>query len=115
MVLLKIVALLRIAVPYTGLIVSTRESEYIRQEVLKLGVSQISGGSKTSVGGYSVSKDTDSAQFEIADNRTLDEIVYWLITLGYVPSFCTSCYGKGRQGMDFMEICKKIVAKSKIL
>lgn len=106
-IFLKIVALLRIAVPYTGLIVSTRESEHIRQEVLKLGVSQISGGSKTSVGGYSVSKDIDSSQFEIADNRTLDEIVYWLITLGYIPSFCTSCYGKGRQGIDFMEICKK--------
>lgn len=106
-IFLKIVALLRISVPYTGLIISTRESEDIRAQVLKLGISQISGGSKTSVGGYAVDKQTDSSQFEIADNRTLDEVVRWLMQLGYVPSFCTSCYAKGRQGQDFMEICKK--------
>lgn len=106
-IFLKIVALLRIAVPYTGLIISTRESEDIRAKVLELGISQISGGSKTSVGGYAVEKQTDSSQFEIADNRTLDEVVRWLMQLGYVPSFCTSCYANGRQGQDFMEICKK--------
>ena len=98
---------MRIAVPYTGLIISTRESEDIRAKVLELGISQISGGSKTSVGGYAVEKQTDSSQFEIADNRTLDEVVRWLMQLGYVPSFCTSCYANGRQGQDFMEICKK--------
>ena len=106
-IFLKIVALLRISVPYTGLIISTRESEEMREKVLKLGVSQISGGSKTSVGGYAIEKEQDSSQFEIADNRTLDEIVCWLMQLGYVPSFCTSCYTNGRQGQDFMEICKK--------
>ncbi len=108
-IFLKIVALLRIAVPYTGLIMSTRESELIRGKALHLGISQISGGSKTSVGGYA-SKDEDtaeSAQFELADTRTLDEIVCWLMNLGYIPSFCTACYGKGRQGVDFMDICKQ--------
>jgi 2-iminoacetate synthase len=108
-VFLKIVALLRIAVPYTGLIISTRESQRVREQALKLGVSQISGGSKTSVGGYAAEDVTeeDSAQFEIADHRSLDEVVRWLMELGYLPSFCTACYGKGRQGVDFMEICKK--------
>lgn len=108
-VFLKIVALLRIAVPYTGLIMSTRESRYIRGQALELGISQISGGSKTSVGGYAAQNkaEGDSAQFEISDNRTLDEIVKWLMSMKYVPSFCTSCYGKGRQGIDFMDICKK--------
>lgn len=108
-VFLKIVALLRIAVPYTGLIMSTRESRYIREKALELGVSQISGGSKTSVGGYAAQNKTeeDSSQFEISDNRTLDEIVRWLMSMKYVPSFCTSCYGKGRQGIEFMDICKK--------
>ena len=106
-IFLKIVALLRISVPYTGLIISTRENEVIRENVLKIGVSQISGGSKTSVGGYATENLQNSSQFEVADNRTLDEIVRWLMQLGYVPSFCTSCYSKGRQGQDFMEICKK--------
>lgn len=106
---LKIIALLRIAVPYTGMIISTRERAAIREEALSLGISQISGGSKTSVGGYAAHKEPepDSAQFEISDNRSLDEVVRWLMELGYVPSFCTSCYGKGRVGEDFMAICKK--------
>lgn len=105
----KIVACLRIAIPYTGMIVSTRESAQCREKVLKLGVSQISGGSKTSVGGYS-SETTDyedSEQFEIADTRTLDDIIKWLMELGYLPSFCTSCYRAGRTGDDFMKICKE--------
>lgn len=105
----KIVACLRIAVPYTGMIVSTRESEECRKRVLHLGVSQISGGSKTSVGGYS--KETtnfeNTEQFEISDNRSLDEIIKWLMELGYLPSFCTSCYRTGRTGDDFMKICKE--------
>ena len=105
----KIVACIRIAVPYTGLIISTRESQTCREKVLDLGVSQISGGSKTSVGGYDSPKeeDEDSAQFEVSDRRSLDEIVKWLMDLGYVPSFCTACYGSGRTGERFMEICKK--------
>lgn len=108
-IFLKIIALLRIAVPYTGLIISTREGEAIRKRALKAGISQISGGSKTSVGGYaSASEETSkTAQFELSDERTLDEIVCWLMQLGYVPSFCTACYGKGRQGIDFMKICKQ--------
>ncbi len=105
----KIVACIRIAVPYTGMIVSTRESEDCRKRLLSLGVSQISGGSKTSVGGYHSpeSKDEDSSQFEVSDRRTLDEIVKWLMDLGYMPSFCTACYGQGRTGDRFMEICKQ--------
>ena len=105
----KIVACIRIAVPYTGLIISTRESQKCREKVLDLGVSQISGGSKTSVGGYDNPKDEDedSAQFEVSDRRSLDEIVKWLMDLGYMPSFCTACYGSGRTGERFMEICKK--------
>ena len=105
----KIVACIRIAVPYTGLIISTRESKTCREKVLALGVSQISGGSKTSVGGYDNPKaeDEDSAQFEVSDRRTLDEVVNWLMELGYLPSFCTACYGSGRTGDKFMEICKK--------
>lgn len=108
-IFLKIVALLRIAVPYTGMIMSTRESEHIRRQALKIGISQISGGSKTTVGGYAAHDNTTSktAQFELSDERTLDEVVNWLMTLGYVPSFCTACYGKGRQGVDFMSICKQ--------
>ena len=105
-VFLKIIALLRISVPYTGLIISTRESKSIREKALKLGISQISGGSKTSVGGYSTLIEPDNAQFEISDNRTLDEVVYWLMENGHIPSFCTSCYGNNRQGVDFMDICK---------
>ena len=105
----KIVACLRIAVPYTGMIVSTRESKATREKVLKLGVSQISGGSKTSVGGYAnpTAEDEDSAQFDVTDRRSLDEVMNWLMKLDYVPSFCTACYRAGRVGADFMEICKK--------
>lgn len=105
----KIVAVIRIAVPYTGMIVSTRENKDVRKEVLALGVSQISGGSKTSVGGYSKpeAEDEDSRQFEVNDNRTLDEIVNWLMELGYLPSFCTACYRSGRTGERFMSICKE--------
>lgn len=104
----KIVACLRISVPYTGLIVSTRESQESRERVLHLGVSQISGGSKTSVGGYSdlVVEDESSEQFSINDTRTLDKIVRWLMELGYIPSFCTACYREGRTGDRFMSLCK---------
>lgn len=104
----KIVAIIRIAVPYTGMIVSTRESKTTREQVLKLGVSQISGGSSTSVGGY-VEKEADddnSAQFEVNDTRTLDEIVNWLLSSGYIPSFCTACYKEGRTGDRFMSLLK---------
>ena len=104
----KIVAVIRIAVPYTGMIISTRESKECREKVLDLGISQISGASKTSVGGYAEpeDKDEDSSQFEVSDNRTLDEVINWLIELGYLPSFCTACYGNNRTGERFMEICK---------
>ncbi len=103
----KIVAVLRIAVPYTGLIISTRESQSARERVLKLGVSQISGGSRTSVGGYADGgEEEDSAQFEVNDTRTLDEVVNWLLTLGYIPSFCTACYREGRTGDRFMRLAK---------
>jgi 2-iminoacetate synthase len=104
----KIVAVLRIAVPYTGMIVSTRESKAIRERVLELGVSQVSGGSSTSVGGYYEREDEEdnSAQFEVNDNRTLDEIVNWLVELGYIPSFCTACYREGRTGDRFMSLVK---------
>ncbi len=103
----KLVAILRIAVPYTGLIISTREQVDVRKRLLEVGVTQLSGGSKTSVGGYS-EKETggDSSQFEIADNRTLDEVVYWLLSLGYIPSFCTACYREGRTGDRFMRLVK---------
>ena len=104
----KIVACIRIAVPYTGMIVSTRESEKCRARLLHLGVSQISGGSKTSVGGYyePMPEKDDSAQFDVSDRRPLDEVLRWLMELGYLPSFCTACYGSGRTGDRFMEICK---------
>ncbi|WP_110956127.1 [FeFe] hydrogenase H-cluster radical SAM maturase HydG [Anaerosinus massiliensis] len=104
----KIVAVLRIAVPYTGMIVSTRESKKTRERVLKLGVSQISGGSSTSVGGYVEPEDENdnSAQFDVNDTRTLDEIVNWLLSLGYIPSFCTACYREGRTGDRFMTLVK---------
>mgnify|MGYP003331902384 CR=1 FL=1 len=107
-IFLKIVAVLRIAVPYTGLIISTRESPKVRAEVIKCGVSQISGGSRTSVGGYAEEeKDEDnSAQFELADHRTLDEVVNWLLRCGYIPSFCTACYRAGRTGDRFMKLVK---------
>lgn len=104
----KIVAVLRIAVPYTGMIVSTRESKKSRERVLKLGISQISGASRTSVGGYceEESEEENSAQFDISDNRTLDEVVNWLLGLGYIPSFCTACYREGRTGDRFMSLLK---------
>lgn len=103
----KIVALLRIAVPYTGLIISTRESKAARERVLKLGVSQISGASRTSVGGYADGGEKeDSTQFEVNDNRTLDEVVRWLLEQGFVPSFCTACYREGRTGDRFMQLLK---------
>lgn len=104
----KIVAVLRIAVPYTGMIVSTRESKKTRERVLELGISQISGGSKTSVGGYAEPEEEDdnSAQFDVDDNRTLDEIVNWLLEMNYIPSFCTACYREGRTGDRFMSLVK---------
>lgn len=104
----KIVACIRIAVPYTGMIVSTRESEKCRERLLHLGVSQVSGGSKTSVGGYfnPMPENENSAQFDVEDRRPLDEVIRWLMRLGYLPSFCTACYGSGRTGERFMEICK---------
>lgn len=105
----RIVAVLRIAVPYTGMIVSTRESKRSREFVLDVGVSQLSGGSKTSVGGYAegIEDAEESAQFDISDNRTLDEIVGWLLELGYIPSFCTACYREGRTGDRFMSLAKR--------
>ena len=104
----KITACIRLAVPYTGIIISTRETQEVRERVLKLGVSQISGGSKTSVGGYAEpeAKDQNSEQFDVSDTRTLDEVVDWLIGLGYIPSFCTSCYKEGRTGDRFMSLLK---------
>ncbi len=104
----KIVACIRISVPYTGMIISTRESREVRERVLDLGVSQISGGSKTSVGGYfqPMPEDVNTSQFDISDTRPLDEVMRWLMDLGYIPSFCTACYRKGRTGDNFMKICK---------
>ena len=104
----KIVACIRISVPYTGMIVSTRESQACRERVLHLGVSQISGGSRTSVGGYvePEAEDDNSAQFDVSDNRSMDEVVNWLMHLGYIPSFCTACYREGRTGDRFMSLCK---------
>ena len=105
---LKIIACIRVAVPYTGMIISTRETKKVRGEALKYGISQISGGSRTSVGGYvePENEDENSAQFDVSDNRTLDEVVKWLMELGYVPSFCTACYREGRTGDRFMSLCK---------
>ena len=106
----KIVACIRIAVPYTGMIISTRESEECRAKVIGLGVSQISGGSRTSVGGYagysSEERPHDTEQFDVSDQRTLDEVVKWLMDMGYIPSFCTACYREGRTGDRFMALCK---------
>lgn len=104
----KIVALLRIAVPYTGIIVSTRESQASREKVLEIGVSQLSGASKTSVGGYSEPEldEESSAQFDTSDNRSLDEVVHWLLERGHIPSFCTACYREGRTGDRFMSLVK---------
>lgn len=104
----KIIACIRIAVPYTGMIISTRESKEVRERALHLGVSQISGGSKTSVGGYCEEEpeDENSEQFDVSDKRTLDEVVHWLMDLDYIPSFCTACYREGRTGDRFMSLCK---------
>lgn len=103
----KICALIRIAVPYTGMIISTRESQAVREKVIRLGVSQISGASRTSVGGYSEDeRPHDTEQFDVSDQRTLDEVVKWLMEMGYIPSFCTACYREGRTGDRFMQLCK---------
>ena len=102
----KIIAILRITVPYTGIIISTRESAKTRASVIEVGVSQISGASRTSVGGYAEEEEEDSAQFEVNDNRTLDEVINWLLTDGYIPSFCTACYRAGRTGDRFMSLAK---------
>ena len=104
----KIVAVLRIAVPYTGMIISTRESQKTRERVLDLGVSQLSGGSRTSVGGYAEEEpeEENSAQFDLNDTRTLDQIVNWLLDGGFIPSFCTACYREGRTGDRFMQLVK---------
>lgn len=102
----RIVAVIRIAVPYTGMIISTRESPRCREQVLELGISQISGGSRTSVGGYVQEEEENSAQFDVSDTRSLDEVVRWLLKLGYVPSFCTACYREGRTGDRFMSLVK---------
>ena len=103
----KIAACIRIAVPYTGMIISTRETPKVREEIIRLGVSQISGGSRTSVGGYcEEERPHDTEQFDVSDNRTLDEVVNWLMTAGYIPSFCTACYREGRTGDRFMSLCK---------
>ena len=103
----KIVACIRIAVPYTGMIVSTRESQKTRERVLHLGISQISGGSRTSVGGYTTEeRPEDTTQFDVSDRRSLDEVMKWLIDMDYVPSFCTACYREGRTGDRFMALCK---------
>ena len=102
----KIVAILRLAVPYTGMIMSTRETANIRRETFALGVSQISAGSRTNPGGYEEDEKFDSAQFQLGDHRTLDEVIRDVAGLGYVPSFCTACYRLGRTGMDFMDLAK---------
>lgn len=103
----KIIACLRIAVPYTGMIISTRESEKVREKALKVGISQISGGSRTSVGGYTTEeRPHDTEQFDVSDQRTLDEVVQWLIDMNFIPSFCTACYREGRTGDRFMSLCK---------
>ena len=101
----KIIACTRVAVPYTGMIISTRESKECREKVIRYGISQISGGSKTSVGGYAETND-GSEQFDVIDTRTLDEVVRWLMQNRYIPSFCTACYRAGRTGDRFMEFCK---------
>ena len=104
----KICALIRISVPYTGMIISTRESQSVREKVIRLGVSQISGASRTSVGGYCEpeQENESSEQFDVSDRRTLDEVVRWLMEMGYIPSFCTACYREGRTGDRFMSLCK---------
>ena len=103
----KITACIRLAVPYTGMIISTRETEAVRTKLLRLGISQVSGGSRTSVGGYTEKeRPTDTEQFDVSDQRTLDEVVRWLMENGHIPSFCTACYREGRTGDRFMSLCK---------
>ena len=103
----KITACIRLAVPYTGIIISTRETEKTRTKLLRLGVSQVSGGSRTSVGGYTTEeRPHDTEQFDVSDQRTLDEVVAWLMENGHIPSFCTACYREGRTGDRFMSLCK---------
>ncbi len=103
----KIIACVRVAVPYTGMIISTRESEEVRRKALQVGISQISGASRTSVGGYTEEvRPTDTEQFDVSDQRTLDEVVRWLMEMGFIPSFCTACYREGRTGDRFMSLCK---------
>ena len=103
----KITACIRLAVPYTGMIISTRESEQVRSRLLKLGISQVSGGSRTSVGGYTEEeRPHDTEQFDVSDQRSLDEVVKWLMDMGHIPSFCTACYREGRTGDRFMSLCK---------
>ena len=103
----KLVAVLRIAVPYTGMIISTRESARMRGMLLDCGISQISGGSRTSVGGYTtVERHDETAQFDVSDTRSLDDVVRWLLEKDHIPSFCTACYREGRTGDRFMSLCK---------
>jgi 2-iminoacetate synthase len=102
----KIVAILRLAVPYTGMIMSTRETANLRRETFALGVSQISAGSRTNPGGYAEDEQFDTAQFQLGDHRRLDEVIRDVAELGYIPSFCTACYRLGRTGMDFMDLAK---------
>ena len=104
----KIVAIIRLAAPYTGMIISTRESQKVREKVLDLGISQISGGSRTSVGGYTTEeRHDDTAQFDVSDQRSLDEVISWLLDINYLPSFCTACYREGRTGDRFMSLVKR--------
>lgn len=103
----KLCALIRIAVPYTGMIISTREGQEVRKKLLQLGITQISGASRTSVGGYTdIERPHDTEQFDVSDQRTLDEVVQWLMEMGFIPSFCTACYREGRTGDRFMSLCK---------
>ena len=103
----RLIACIRLAVPYTGMIISTRESEAVRKKALNVGISQISGGSRTSVGGYTEEeRPHDTEQFDVSDQRTLDEVVQWLMEMGFIPSFCTACYREGRTGDRFMSLCK---------
>lgn len=107
---IKIAAIIRLSVPYTGMIVSTRENEQVRSKMLRVGVSQVSGGSRTSVGGYAgytpEERPHDTEQFDVSDQRSLDEVVCWLMENGHIPSFCTACYREGRTGDRFMSLCK---------
>ncbi|MBQ7500245.1 MAG: [Clostridia bacterium] len=104
---IKIAACIRLAVPYTGMIISTRENQDVRSRMLRVGISQVSGGSRTSVGGYTQEeRPHDTEQFDVSDQRTLDEVVHWLMQNGHIPSFCTACYREGRTGDRFMSLCK---------